>query len=393
MSDFLEEYQKRIKIIEFMDDLHKLMNCQNNSEYTQSFSIFREKHYPATSFLETFLQIIRVTKDKINRESLLTFFFYFVENRLFFVEKDFAEFHLCYELVHVKMLLEEDNILTSAEILDIIHQLAQHSDQEKWQYDALFNAYYWNQPREKDHELVTKLQTFLNNKEWNRMFFSNATPLNHLSETKEFPVIAQQEQIKFHISPGIHPEIWKSWSKYNAKISDFVRFSSPFSADTNHLDGAGLFYLVASVDPSIFLSPIYKICPYFSLLNKKLSITLSMNFIHEGPYHVHLGIGCQEKDPKGNPTGMSSWWMNKTNIYSKEVTEKEIFFSDHVDDWLYMGRNQYSFPYFKYKYLPINYALENAHSMFIAVMQGPQTKVIEGSFDIFAVTLQWKKDS
>lgn len=386
MGDFLDAYNNKIKVIEFLEDLSRLINCQNKSDFPKLFFDLRNKHYPKTSLLETFLVLFPIVKKQADKNSLYNYIFNFVENRLFFVEKDFATFKLCYELLHIIMLLREDVMLSEEELTDMLEKLAGKSDEEKWQYIKVHNSSYWNTSPDKDTELLSKLQNLLDNKDFNSMFFCDSRIIENPSgKTSEFIVQTEQGKYKLDISPNQHTEIWKRWSKYSEPKSNFVRFSSPFSVDTNHMDGAGLFYLVASVD----LNKMRESMPDFSLFNTTLAMRSAMNFLHEGNYHVHIGIGAEEKDSSGNLTGMSSWWLHKSNIYSENADEKRIIRNDNPDDWLYMDRNKYSFPYFKYKFLPINYALKNAHSLFFIIKQEPNTKIIEGFFDIFEVSISW----
>lgn len=375
---------------EYLDDLNIIINCQNKDEFPKLFSDFRNKHYSDKPILDAFLDVFCIIKPQVNNNVLSQFIFNFVENRILFTEKDSESFQLSYDLNYIISILEEHSVVTHEEILDILNKLIIHSDTEKWQYDKVFNNYVWS--LQTDNDFISRMQKLLDNKEFNSLFYCTSSNISYQSsEPVNFIIISDKNNHEINISPKVHPEIWESWCKHSEIQQNFVRFTSPFSIDTNHIDGAGLFYLLASVDLTECFAEIRRCQSDFSLLNATLSLTLSIKFMHHGVYKVHFGMGADEKDDSGNPTGMSSWWMNTFNLYSEDIAEKKIVLSDDLDNWLYMGRNKFSPPYFKYKYLPLNYVLKNSNGIFFFVKQEPNTKIIEGTFDIFDVSLNWNK--
>lgn len=373
------------------EDLNAVINCQNKMDFRYLFSFLHDEHYPEKSFLALFLDTFGIMAKQIPKNFLYNYIFNFTENRLFFGRKDYAKFRFCYDLNTIIYDLFKNSMITQEDVNYILNNLVRNSAEEKWQYRKLYNTFLWNAPSNQDKEITAYLQNLLNTKEYNSMFSCDEHSIDTppLADNKEFFISEGKESFNLNISPHTYPRIWKSWSKYSENKGNGLRFSSPFSIDTNHLKETGLFYLVASIDMAMLTGEVRKVKPDFSLGNSVLSLKTAMNLTDEGHYFVHCGIGGQEKDAAGKPTGMSSWWLNKQNIYSSGILEQQIIFADNPGNWSYMGRNKYSPPYFSYKYLPLNDVLNNCHSLFFIIKQEAHEKIIEGDFYIFDASLSW----
>lgn len=360
---------------DYTTHVRALLRSSGKESFLPLWLEFRHQHYPGYYHLEAFLDCALLLRNQIPAELWWLLVLRFCEIRLDISKGTNAQADALYDFSSVMRRLAQPLGLEAEEILDASRQLGQICvSEEKWQFDRLMNEFYWLL-RDKD-TLLARQRDFLESGEIDSLYCVNFQPC-------DIPATPPDEVLPgTAIGPSARPDLWQicAWESSIGWDGTSLELHAPFCFDTNHLDGAGLFSLLASCDLSQLGDEAG------ALGGASLQVELDQRL--ENPGRVLLGISALEHDPDtGDWTGRSAYSMLERPVDTPPGQQIHLELDADDPAWQSMGRNPYSAPYRKYCDIDIDTMLSSPHGLFLMLMQDDDPEPKQGSVIIGDIIL------
>ena len=351
----------------YVEDLQVLLNCQKPQDFRVSWVDFRNRHYPGQAHANAFLAVFELIYAQVSPAQRWRLFFLFCENRKAFASEDFEQHRVLFDAHRIINHLAGRLGITAAEMKMAVSQMRDLGEpSEVWQYDRILNwlAYRLSSPAEILARQQHLLSTGALNSLYDGIFHTIAAP-RYSKNT------APATEDGIDLTPVRKPEPWRFFGHTAVKSGRDVRIFAPFCYDTNHLEGAGLFCLLASCDLTGLL-------PASGLCGVRLNLTLRIE-TPSTPHRILLGIGGPMPEEAHLPEPRTSYWLRNIDLASAKRFAGEVVLSDEPEGWIAMGRNPNSPPYLAYANVPIQDLLLVATGLFLVLMQDDDPHPKRGS--------------
>jgi len=360
---------------DYVADLQALLNAADRAEFLPLWLAFQRQHYPEHHHIDAFVDCAALLRSQIPKERWWMLLLRFCEIRLAISQGRNAEPDALYDYNLVMQRLAQPLGLSRQEILDGTRALcAACAPEERWQFDRLLNEYLWA-IRDKA-TLLQRQEAFLADGRLDSLYCVDFRACDMLAQasTDPGPGIA--------LGPARRPALWQlcAWDVDCDRDNRAVRLDAPFCFDTNHLEGAGLFSLLASCDLSLLPGG----AP--SLHGASLRIAVEQRL--DKPGRILLGISAMEQAAdSGRPSGRSAYCLLERPISSPAGEDIVLTLNAGEPHWRDMGRNPYSAPYRKYCRIDTETVLAQPHGLFLMLMQDGDRHPKQGSVIIGDIVL------
>lgn len=355
----------------YVEDLQDLLNCREAADFLPSWMIFRARHYPDQAHVNAFLAVFELIYRQVQPALRWRLFFLFCENRKAFAAEDFEQHRVLFDAHRIINHFADRLGITAAEMKTAATQMRDlAAPDEVWQYDRILNwlAHHLSSPA----EIFARQQNLLSSGAINSLYDANAHTIASPVRSRKPNAPAAEGGID--LSPARRPEPWRFFGHTAVRSRQAVKISAPFCYDTNHLEGAGLFCLLASCDLTGLL-------PASGLRDTRLRLALRIE-TPSTPHRILLGIGGPVPEEAHLPEPRTCYWLRNVDLAAAKRFDGDVVFSPDPDGWIAMGRNPNSPPYLAYADVPIQDLLPVATGLFLALMQDDDPHPKRGSIHL-----------
>lgn len=350
---------------DYVKDLQAVLGAGEAGEFLVPWRQFRDAHYPGKSHSDALLDAFALIYAQVEPGLRWRLFYLFCQNRSVLAREDFESHRVLFDAYRLVSHLAEMLAIQPLEIETAATQMrAMAGAEEAWQYDRILNWLIWR--RGDSRAILDRQQALLESGEINALYGMqvHSLPARHM---------------------GMHPaamaggtelpaEAWRYFGFQAGHDQGWAKVSAPFCFDTNHLDGVGLFCLIASCDLKPFGLPN-------GLTNARIRLSLRTH-VTAPPHRIFLGIGGPLPEEAALDQPRSDYWLRDLNLGAGQEFEGEVDLPPDPDAWLPMGRNPLSPPYFAYTDVPISRLLPVATGIFLVLMQDGDPHPKQGTIQL-----------
>ncbi len=356
---------------DYVRDLQAVLAAWEPEEFLAPWRLFRDAHYPGKSHSDTLLDVFVLIHAQVEPGLRWRLFYLFCQNRSVLAREDFDTHRLLFDAYRLVSHLAEMLAIQPLEIETAATQMRALADeQEAWQYDRILNWLIWR--RGDSRAILERQQALLDSGALNSLYGMQVHNV-HPRAGDRLPTS----------TPGgieLPPEAWRFYGFQASQDQDGVMITAPFCFDTNHLDGVGLFSLIASCD----LKP-FSLAD--GLTNARIRLALNTPDTTTPPHRILLGIGGPMPEEVGLDQPRTDYWLRDLDLGAAGEFDGEIDLPPDPNAWLPMGRNPYAPPYFAYTDVPIDELLPVATGIFLVLMQDTDPHPKQSSVRIGRVEL------